>query len=108
MKKHDGYYVKVPKRVDDLSHRLKNILENDWINNHEVMTEYFGTYWEEFKTFWKQCGETIDWITFACAPHNSIMFVIYVFKEYPHLMDKIEVDIKSFESRNKNPESNSK
>ena len=102
MKKFDNYYARIPKEVDVLAHRLKEILEKDWADNNEIMNHYLGKYWEEFTDFWKQGGETLDWITFACAPHNSIMFIYYVFKEYPEVMSIVENDIHFYEESLKN------
>lgn len=93
MKKIDTYYATIPKRVSDIAHRFKAVLESDGIDNNELMRTYFGKYWNEFRRFWAQGGEVVEWITFACAPHNSIMFVMYVFKEYPEMMDVIEKDM---------------
>jgi len=58
------------------------------------MKDYFKDYWKEFQIFWKQGGETIDWVTFALMPHNGIMFMMYVFTEYPEVLQTVENDLK--------------
>ena len=98
MKKWKTYYSKVSKRVQDCAIKLQKLLETNNYDVDGIMREFFGKYWKEFSEFWKQSGETIDWISFACAPHNGVMFMQYVMNEYPEVLEQVEKDLCEIES----------
>jgi len=93
MKKFTNYYSKINKRVQDCAYKLQKLLESGEYDVDGIMKGFFENYWNEFQLFWKQSGENIDWITFALAPHNAVMFMEYVFTEYPSVLEQVEKEL---------------
>lgn len=93
MKKFDGYYRKITRSIiDDVDLIVKLLQGCDNADMQEIMNEYFKAYWSEFKVFWAQSGENIDWITFALMPHNAHYFITYVFNEHPEIRIRVMND----------------
>ena len=90
------FYSKLNKRVIGSAEKLQKLLETGKFDVDNVMREYFGKYWPEFCKFWKQRGETPEWVTFALAPHNGVMFIQYVFSQYPEVLERVEKDMAKF------------
>ena len=97
MKKLDNYFCKISDKLFNSAIELKNILDKEIDKNNEfdldsLMKKYFGKYWKEYQEFWAQSREKIDWISYALAPHNSVNFIMYVFKEYPEVYKRVKED----------------
>lgn len=91
-----NFYNKVPKKYTDLAVELQKFFEsqgNDY-DIDSVMNEYFRKHWIEFKSVWfAMHKESIEWITFALAPHNGTWFTTYCFWMYEDLYNRVKKDL---------------
>jgi len=87
------FYSKVPQKISDTSLVLQKVLESGDVDVNDVMSLYFKTYWKDFREFWAQSGEKIDWVTFALAPHNGNFFTTWVFYYHSDLLKIVQKDL---------------
>lgn len=90
-----SFYASMPKRYTDAAERLRKLMEDkaewDW---NDVMKEYFGDKWNEFRRWWlERTDEPINWQTFALAPHNAVWFVSWAFFKDEDLMTRVMRDM---------------
>ena len=81
-----NFYANLPKKLSEDATTFLQFVQDNNLDMHGVMVEFFGKYWAGFAAWWlKRMGERIDWISFALAPHNAHWFVCWVFGNYPEV-----------------------
>ncbi len=89
-----NFYNRLPGGIIKESAALVAFLEKcDGAGVREIMAEYFGPKWAEFRKFWAQSGEVVDWISFGLAPHNASYLIQWSMKTDPELRARITKDM---------------